>query len=471
MTKFKSDFLWGGAIAANQAEGAWQADGKGMALSDTIRGGIVAGKPDESVLPGKYYPSHEAIDFYHRYHEDLELMAGMGFNCFRTSIAWSRIFPTGEEETPNESGLAYYEEMFQTMQKLGMQPVVTISHYETPLNLVKKYNGWANKKLIVFFERYCQAIFTRFGDLVPYWMTFNEMNNVHTMPYASAAMQVSGSEQEQLEMKYQAAHNMFVANAQANQLAKQLMPNAQMGIMLSLSGAVIYPATPNPKDVFETMTLQRRSLFFADVQLNGEYPRYFKRICDDHQLHLDITDEELALIKHYPSDYLGFSYYRSSVYAAGSSTEGNTSGILGQENPYLEKSDWGWPIDPLGLRYLCNILEDRYHKPMFIVENGLGDNDTIEADGAIHDAARIKYLKDHLIEIGEALEDGCQIIGYTWWGPIDIVSAGTGEMKKRYGFVYVDKDNDGNGTLARSKKDSYDVYREIITSNGESLFR
>ncbi|WP_285110253.1 glycoside hydrolase family 1 protein [Pediococcus sp. AC40] len=468
---FPKDFLWGGAIAANQAEGAWDVDEKGIALSDVIRGGIIKGKLDQYIYPDKYYPSHEAIDFYHRYHEDLKLMAGMGFNCFRTSIAWSRIFPTGEETQPNEKGLAYYREMFTTMKELKMKPVVTISHYETPLHLVNKYNGWESKKLIPLFERYCKALFENFGDLVPYWMTFNEMNNVHTIPFAAAAIRLHGDENHQLQQKYQAAHNMFVANAKAVKLAKRIMPKAHMGIMLSLSGAVLYPATTKPDDVLATMNLQRRSLFFADVQLQGKYPRYFERICKEHHLNLDRTQEELQLINDYTSDFLGFSYYRSSVYAAGESQKGGTGGLLGLENKYLKKSDWGWPIDPQGLRYLCNILEDRYHKPMFIVENGLGAEDKISDDGKIYDSYRIEYLKDHLKVIDEAIKDGCEIIGYTWWGPIDIVSAGTGEMKKRYGFIYVDKDNNGNGTLKRMKKESYNVYKEIISTNGKSLYK
>ena len=469
MASFPKDFLWGGAIAANQAEGAWQADGKGVDLADVISRGIMSGTPSSTIDPNTYYPSHEAIDFYHRYHDDLQLMAGMGFKCFRTSISWSRIFPTGEETEPNEAGLAYYQDMFETMHKLGMEPVVTISHYETPLNLIDKYNGWDSKKLIPLYERYCKVLFERFGKLVHYWMTFNELNNVMTIPFAAGAIRVSGTPQHQLQQKYQAAHNMFVANAHANKLAKAIMPDAHMGIMVSMSGAVLYPATPNPADVFATMNLQRRSFFFADTQLNGEYPRYFERIKRENHLQLDITADELALIKQYPSEYLGFSYYRSSVYAAGVSTAGSTGGVLGEDNPYLEKSDWGWPIDPTGLRYLLNVLQDRYHKPLFIVENGLGDIDKVAADGHIHDANRIKYLQEHVQAMNDAIEDGCDVIGYTWWGPIDIVSAGTGEMKKRYGFVYVDKDNQGHGTLKRIKKDSYDVYRDVIQSNGASV--
>jgi len=469
MKKFDSQFLWGGAIAANQAEGAWNTDGKGPDISDTLSHGIMDKSPSTTIQANQFYPSHEAIDFYHHYREDLELMHEMGFKCFRTSVSWTRIFPTGEEIEPNEAGLKYYEDMFKTMQKLGMEPVVTISHYETPLNLVKKYNGWESKKLINFYLNYCEVIFKRFGNLVHYWMTFNEINNVRTIPYAAAGILLSGNQEHRLSQIYQASHNMFVANARANKLAKKIMPDAHMGIMLSLSGAVVYAGTTKPEDILGTYQLQRRSLFFADVQLRGKYPNYFKRMIEENNLSLDITDDELADIKAYPSEYLGFSYYRSSVFEMGVNTAGGTGGLLGKENPYLKVSKWGWPIDPKGLRYLCNVLQDRYDKPLFIVENGYGDEDQI-TDGEIHDPQRIKYLKDHLKEVYEAIHDGCDIIGYTWWGPIDIVSAGTGEMKKRYGFVYVDKDNAGRGTLKRMKKDSFYEYQRIIKTDGASLF-
>jgi 6-phospho-beta-glucosidase len=470
MAIFPENFLWGGAIAANQAEGAWNVDGKGVAITDVTEHGIAKNQHDQKVEPGKFYPSHEAIDFYHRYADDLAYMAEMGFKCFRTSIAWTRIFPTGEEEEPNEKGLEFYDKLFDKMIELGMEPVVTISHYETPLHLYTKYNGWESKELIPLFEKYCRVIFNRYKDKVKYWMTFNEMNNVQTIPYAAAAMDLTGNQSNQLRQIYQAAHNMYVANALANKLAKEIMPHAHMGIMLSLSQAAAYPASPRPKDVFGTLQFQRRTFINADVQLKGKYPNYIKRVWKENDVHIDMTDEELQLIADYPSSFLGFSYYRSSIFEDGMKIYGDTGGVVGKKNPYLEVSDWGWPIDPLGLRWMCNLMQDRYDCPLFIVENGLGDNDIISEDGKIHDKARSKYLIDHVRAIGEAIQDGCDIIGYTWWGPIDIVSAGTGEMKKRYGFVYVDKDNDGNGTLERMKKDSFDIYKEIIETNGENLF-
>ncbi|MHC9537133.1 glycoside hydrolase family 1 protein [Dellaglioa sp. BT-FLS60] len=469
MSIFPKDFLWGGAIAANQTEGAWNVLGKGVAITDTTQHGIAKNIHDEEVKENVFYASHDAIDFYHRYEEDLEYMSELGLKCFRTSIAWTRIFPTGEEAEPNEDGLAFYDRLFDKMIDLGMEPVVTISHYETPLELHTKYNGWESRKLIPLFEKYCKVLFERFGSKVKYWMTFNEMNNVQTIPYAAAAMDLSGNYSHQLTQIYQAAHNMYVANALVNKLAKKIMPKAHMGIMLSLSQAAVYPSTPKPEDVWGTLQLQRRTFVNADVQLKGEYPGYVKRIWKDYNIKLDITDMDLKLIKEHTSEYLAFSYYRSSTYEDGMKIYGDTGGVVGKPNPYLKSSSWGWPIDPLGLRWMCNLMQDRYDCPLFIVENGLGAADEISADGHIHDKDRSQYLIDHLNAISEAIQDGCNVIGYTWWGPMDIVSAGTGEMNKRYGFVYVDKDNEGKGTYKRMKKDSFKIYQKIILTNGESL--
>ncbi|MFV0395669.1 MAG: glycoside hydrolase family 1 protein [Coprobacillaceae bacterium] len=454
-------FLWGGAIAANQAEGAYLEDGKGINVTDVSTG--LGNVPDDKVIDGKYYPSHEAIDFYHTYKEDLKLMAGMGFNCFRTSISWARIFPNGDETVPNEKGLKFYEEMFEEMHTLGMEPIVTISHYETPLHLVTKYGGWENRELILFFEKYCREIFTRYKDLVKYWMTFNEINNTHTIPFAAAAIPHDAS----LQTKYQASHNMFVASAKANKLCHEIIPDAKIGCMLSLSG--VYPATCKPEDVFGSYNLRRRSLFYSDVMIRGEYPGYSKRIFKENNITLQTEPEDFELLKNYPSEYLGFSYYRTTTFEDGMPILGHTGGFIGKPNPYLKETPWGWQIDPLGFRYVCNELYDRYQVPLFIVENGMGNIDVLEDDGTINDQYRIDYVRDHLVAMKEAVEDGVELMGYTYWGPIDIVSAGTGEMKKRYGFVYVDKDNDGNGTMQRFKKKSYDWYKKVIETNGEYL--
>lgn len=468
MSVFSENFLWGGAIAANQAEGAYREDGKGLSISDILPVG-----PNRfenlslEIKDGIFYPSHEAIDFYHTYKEDVKLLAGMGLKCFRTSIAWTRIFPNGDETEPNEEGLAFYEDMFKTLRKYEMEPVITLSHFETPLHLVKEYGGWKNRKLIQFFEKYCQTVFERYKGLVHYWMTFNEINHAHTLPLIGAGIHITDETKHPLQEIYQASHNMFVASAKAVIIGHEVDEDNQIGCMLSLSP--VYPATCNPKDVFEANELRRKSLFYSDVQLRGEYPAYFERIKEENNIELETEPEDFEVIKQGVCDYLGFSFYRSSLHEAGMKILGNTGGILGKKNPYLKETKWGWPIDPLALRYVCNELTDRYQKPLFIVENGIGVNDEVNEDGSINDVDRMNYLKDHVEMMKEAIKDGCQIMGYTWWGPIDIVSAGTGEMKKRYGFIYVDKHNDGSGTKERKLKKSYDYYKQIIETNGENL--
>lgn len=466
---FPKNFLWGGAIAANQAEGAYNEDGKGLSVADILPVGADRFKNVElEINENKYYPSHEAIDFYHTYKEDIRELSELGMKCFRTSIAWSRIFPNGDDKEPNEKGLEFYDNLFDELLKNGMEPVITISHFETPLNLITKYGGWKNRKLIDFYVNYCTVIFNRYKNKVKYWMTFNEINHAHTLPLIAAAIVVKEDENK-LQDIYQASHNMLVASAKAGIMGHEINKDFKIGCMLSLSP--IYPASCKPEDVFESYELRRRSLFYSDIQMLGEYPSYFKRIAKENNINIEMEDEDIEILKKGACDYLGFSYYRSSLHEAGMKILGNTGGLLGKKNPYLSETKWGWPIDPLGLRYVCNELTDRYHKPLFIVENGLGAIDEVTEDGKIHDEERMEYLKKHVIMMNEAIEDGADIIGYTWWGPIDIVSAGTGEMKKRYGFVYVDKDNNGNGTLKRIKKDSYNYYKQIIATNGENLER
>ncbi|AGF58710.1 6-phospho-beta-glucosidase [Clostridium saccharoperbutylacetonicum] len=466
---FPKGFLWGGAIAANQAEGAYNEDGKGLSIADVLPVGKDRFKDVSlNIEEDRYYPSHRAIDFYHTYKEDLKELSELGMKCFRTSIAWSRIFPNGDEAEPNEKGLEFYDNLFDELLKYNMEPVITISHFETPLNLIKKYGGWKNRKLIDFYTNFCEVIFNRYKHKVKYWMTFNEINHAHTLPLIAAAIEVKEDESK-LQDIYKASHNMLVASAKAVIMGHDINEEFKIGCMLSLSP--IYPASCKPEDVFESYELRRRSLFYSDIQLLGEYPAYFNRIAKEHNISIEMEAEDKEILKKGVCDYLGFSYYRSSLHEAGMKILGNTGGLLGKKNPYLKESKWGWPIDPLGLRYVCNELTDRYHKPLFIVENGLGTSDEIAEDGKIHDDERMEYLKEHVIMMKEAIEDGANILGYTWWGPIDIVSAGTGEMKKRYGFVYVDRNNDGSGTLNRRRKESYNYYKQIIESNGENLVR
>ncbi|WP_017473076.1 glycoside hydrolase family 1 protein [Amphibacillus jilinensis] len=467
---FPKDFLWGGAIAANQAEGAYLEGGKGLSIADVLPVGEKRiGKVTLELKKGEFYPSHEAIDFYHRFEEDIEMLAELGLKCFRTSIAWSRIFPNGDEQEPNEEGLIFYDRLFGKLKSKGIEPVVTLSHFETPLHLVTKYGGWSNRKLIEYFDRYSKVVFARYKDQVKYWMTFNEINHTHTIPFLAAAIDITDirDEREKLQTLYQASHNMFVASAKAVLNGKAVNSDNQIGCMLSLSP--IYAATCNPNDVFESYQLRRRSLFYSDVQLRGEYPKYFSRITKENNLELIIEPGDLQIIKEGTCDFLGFSFYRSSLHESGMKILGNTGGLLGKKNPYLEETEWGWPIDPLALRYVCNELTDRYQKPLFIVENGIGVRDAPDVNGNIFDKDRMGYLKDHVVAMAEAIKDGSDILGYTWWGPIDIVSAGTGEMEKRYGFIYVDKQNDGSGSLTRKKKASFNYYKQIIQTNGEKI--
>lgn len=469
--KFKKNFLWGGAVAANQCEGGWNADGKGISVSDVATAGAVDKNREytDGIIKGKYYPSHEAIDFYHHYKEDIAMLAEMGFKCFRTSISWTRIFPNGDEPEANEEGLKFYDNLFDECLKYGIEPVVTISHYEMPYKLCERYGGWRDRKLIDFYVNYCDAIFKRYKNKVKYWMTFNEINAIIFMPFISGGIRIKNGENKE-QICYNAAHNQFLASAKAVKLGHKINPEFKIGCMLAYP--LMYPETCNPNDIEAANEAMNKNYFFTDVQVRGYYPNnmkcYFER--NNINLHIEPGDEEI--LREGTVDYIGFSYYMSSVVSSdpkkGCSTDGNLTG--GIKNPYLKSSDWGWQIDPVGLRITLNNLYDRYQIPLFVVENGLGACDVVEKDGSINDEYRINYLKGHIEEMKKAVNiDGVDLIGYTTWGCIDLVSAGTGEMKKRYGFIYVDKDNDGNGTLKRSRKKSFYWYKNVIESNGERL--
>jgi 6-phospho-beta-glucosidase len=472
---FPESFLWGGAIAANQAEGAFLEGGKGLTTVDLLPTGekrweIMLGKlsrfePDEQF----YYPSHEAIDFYHRYKEDIALFAEMGFKALRVSIAWSRIFPNGDDETPNEAGLAFYDGLFDELRKHGIEPVVTMAHFDVPIHLVKTYKSWRNRKLVTFFERYARTILERYQHKVKYWMTFNEINMLLHLPYVGAGLVFEEGDDE-TQIKYQAAHHQLVASALAVKACHELIPDAKIGCMLAAGATYAY--TCHPDDVFDAMEKDRESFFFIDVQSRGAYPGYAKRFFKENNITVEMEEGDLELLQANTVDYIGFSYYASRATSTDpdvlkNQTSGNVFGSV--ENPYLEKSEWGWTIDPKGFRITANQLYDRYQKPLFVVENGLGAVDEVSTDGEINDDYRIDYLRQHIAAMGEAIEDGVEIIGYTSWGPIDIVSASTGEMKKRYGYIYVDRDNEGNGTLKRVKKKSFDWYKTVIKSNGQEL--
>lgn len=485
---FPQNFLWGGAVAANQCEGAYLEDGKQLNVTDVMVG--ISSKPDlkwdeetckwvPDFKTDKVYLSHDGIDFYHRYAEDLAYMEGMGFNAFRTSISWGRIFPNGDEKEPNEAGLKFYDDLFDEMIRRGMEPVITLSHYETPLHLLTEYGGWTNEKLICFWMRYVKTVFKRYKGKVKYYMTFNEVNNIFRMPFAAGGVldldpinkEVPNADLTEEEL-YQASHYIFVANAKTVQVCRELDPDAKIGCMLSLSHIATYPNTCNPDEVMGALSYQRKHLFFLDVMCKGIYPGYVKRIWREKNITVRMKEHDLQLLKDNTVDYIAFSYYRSAVFSCDTSIVVDTGGSSGVTNPYLigtSPAPWSWPIDPKGIRYVCNVLNDIYNMPLFIVENGIGLDEGPDENGEIHDNFRITYTRDHLLQVKEAILDGCNIMGYLYWGPIDVVSAGTGEMRKRYGFVYVDRHNDGSGTLKRMKKDSYEWYKKVIASNGAEL--
>ena len=478
MGKFPQNFLWGGATAANQYEGAYNLDGKGLSVQDvTPKGGVPAKPGDCNPLitegPTPDNLKLEGIDFYHRYKEDIALFAEMGFKVYRTSIAWSRIFPNGDELEPNEAGLQFYDNLFDELAKYGIEPLITLSHYETPLHLARQYNGWANRDLIGFYERYVRTVFTRYKDKVKYWLTFNEINSVLHAPFMSGGIATPAEELSKQDL-YQAVHHELVASALATKIGHEINPDFKIGCMVLAMPA--YPMTPKPEDVLAAREFENRNYLFSDIHARGKYPAYINRFFKENGIEIQFAPGDKDLLAENTVDFISFSYYMSVVAAHDpenySSSRGNLlGGIL---NPHLASSEWGWQIDPVGLRLVLNSFYDRYQLPLFIVENGLGAKDVL-VDGpngpTVEDDYRIDYLKQHLQQVGEALEDGVELLGYTTWGCIDLVSASTAELSKRYGFIYVDRNDDGSGTLARYKKKSFDWYKEVIATNGDSLYQ
>ena len=462
----KADFLWGGATAANQVEGAWNQTGRGPALVDVLPHGkdrlkVMLGELDyRDLAEDSYFPAREAIDHFGHYQEDIALFAQMGFKAYRFSISWSRIFPTGEEEEPNQEGLAYYQDFIKELLKHGIEPIVTICHFDLPLHLIDKYGAWKNRKLIDFYLRYCRVLFETFKDQVKYWITFNEINMLMHLPFMGAGLRFKEGENV-LESKYQAAHYELVASASATQLAHQINPDFQLGCMLAAGS--VYPYSCNPKDVWQALKVDRENYFFIDVQARGAYPAYALKFFERSGFQLDITDQDLKVLRENPVDFISLSYYNSRcVRTDGQGEAGGGNVFASAKNPYLEVSEWGWPIDPLGFRITLNALYDRYQKPLFVVENGLGARDEL-VEGQVVDDYRIDYLDSHIQAMIEAIEeDGVDILGYTAWGCIDLISATTGEMSKRYGMIYVDKADDGSGSLKRIPKKSFYWYRDLI---------
>lgn len=471
----QSDFLWGGASAANQYEGGWNLGGRGPSNVDMIpagekRNNISVGEMDYHLVPeGARYPSHDAVDMYHHWKEDIALMAEMGFKCYRFSISWSRIFPTGEDDCANEEGLRFYEQFIDELLLHHIEPVITICHFDMPIALCEKYGAWRSRYLIDLFLKYCETIFLRFEKKVKYWLTFNEINMLMHMPFLGAGICFKDGENRN-QVLYQAAHHQMVASALATKMCHEINSENKVGCMLA--GGQFYPYSCRPQDVWEALEKDRENYFFIDVQARGYYPNYAKKKMQQLGVSLEMDETDQMILKENTVDFISFSYYTSRLAGTASSTAKTTDGnvMKSLKNPYLASSEWGWQIDPLGLRITLNQLYDRYEKPLFIVENGLGAIDTVEADGTIRDDGRIDYLRQHIQAFKDAVEkDGVPIIGYTAWGCIDLVSAASGQMSKRYGFVYVNRDDAENGNFERYRKKSFYWYQKVIQCNAESL--
>lgn len=469
----RSDFLWGGALAANQCEGAYNEGGRGLANADLLPYGqdrIAVIRGDDVPLAaetGRYYPAREAIDFYHHYREDIALFGEMGFKALRLSIAWSRIFPNGDDAEPNEEGLAFYEDVFRACHEQGIEPVVTLNHYDVPMHLVTTYGGWRNRALVDLFERFAQTVFTRYGGQVRYWLTFNEINIMTSACFMGAGI-IFHEGEDRYRSVYTAVHHVLVASARAVRLCHELVPDGQIGCMLN--AGIYYPATCNPLDVQAAQGENRKHYMFTDVQVRGYYPSYVLKEYERHGFKIPWVEGDCETLAGNLVDFVSFSYYSTRVVQAGAEGAYDSNLLQSAPNPYLKMEPWGRFIDPLGLRITMNDIYDRYQKPLFIVENGLGTLDEPDENGYVEDDYRIEYLREHIKTMKDAVEqDGVELMGYTCWGPIDLVSVATGQMRKRYGFIYVDLDDEGNGTRRRTKKKSFNWYRQVIASNGESL--
>ena len=471
-----ADFLWGGAVAAHQVEGGWDQGGKGVSIADVLSGGAhgVDRVMTDGVLDGYSYPNHQAVEFYSHYKDDIALFAEMGFKCFRTSIAWTRIFPNGDEQQPNEAGLQFYDDLFDELLKHNIEPVITLSHFEMPYHLVKEYGGWLNRKVVDFFVRFSEVVLERYKNKVKYWMTFNEINNQRNWKYPLFGYCCSGvvfTDHPQPEQAmYQVLHHQFVASAKVVSLGHNINPDLQIGCMIAM--VPLYPFSCHPDDVMLAQEAMRERYLFGDVHMRGYYPSYILNEWARKGYHIEMQNEDEQVLREGCADYIGLSYYMSNAVQA--NAEGTGSAVSGFEgsvpNPHVKASDWGWQIDPVGLRYSLAALYERYQKPLFIVENGFGAIDKPEADGQINDDYRIAYLKAHIEQMKLAVfYDGVELMGYTPWGCIDCVSFTTGQYSKRYGFIHVDKNDDGSGTLKRSKKKSFGWYQQVIASQGENL--
>lgn len=482
MKKFPENFLWGGATAANQIEGAFDKGNKGLSTSDmaAFKDPYASGEVDnftfnvnskelEAYLsnPENFnFPKRRGIDFYHTYKEDIKLFAELGFKVFRLSIAWPRIYPTGLETEPNQEGLKFYDDVFDELHKYGIEPLVTISHYEMPLTLTQKYNGWISREVIHHFTRYAETLIKHYHKKVKYWITFNEMNMNLTSLYTGGGV-LTDKVENVINAAYQATHHQFLASSLTVKIAREIDPSLKIGCMINRIET--YAASTKPEDQLQALKADQINLFYPDVQVRGYYPKYILRHMRDRGITIETHAEDAEILRN-TVDYVAFSYYMTHVAEKRDDSDEVAGSLVSKiKNKHLKLTEWGWPIDAVGLRITLNKMYDRYEVPLFLVENGIGAKDVLSEDGKIHDTYRIEYHKEHIDAMYEAIQDGVELMGYTTWGCIDLISCGTSQMSKRYGFIYVDQDDYGNGTLKRIKKDSFEWYKEVIRTNGSSV--
>lgn len=474
--KLKDDFLWGGSIAAHQVEGAWDEDGKGLAIMDLVTEGSY-GQPRQiqaAFQDDSRYPSHRGIDFYHRYQEDIALFAEMGFKALRISVDWSRIYPNGDDEKPNLAGIEFYQNVVDELKRYQIEPIITLYHFEIPLNLVHKYGSWKNRKVIDFYLRFCETMFTALKGKVKYWVTFNEMNHIDPQTEASDIFTyiIAGLKYSELTDKAQTlaiiGYNMTLASCAAVQLGHQINADYQIGCVFGIEP--VYPIDSDPNNVLKAFKQMDRDFYQIDAMCNGIFPQYKLEEYRSQKIKIEVSQKDAEIFELGKLDFIGMNYYASSVAEYEGAVESKSALFGGLHNPFLKTSKWGWTIDPVGIRYLLNYTYRKYGMPIMITENGLGAVNQIEQDDSIHDNYRIEYLKQHIKEMKKAVElDQVDCVGYLTWGPIDLVSATTGQMSKRYGFIHVDLDDKGEGTLERKKKDSFYWYKDVINSNGEVI--
>lgn len=483
MNSFPEDFLWGGATSAAQFEGGYQEGGRGLSHLDYVKflgKDSAEGSKTHWLTPEVYqynkdhedeffFPFRKGSDFYHHYKEDIALLAEMGFKCFRLSVSWSRLFPTGMEDTPLEAGVQFYHDVFQECLKYQIEPLVTMLHYEVPAYITENLNGWESRKTIDHFVRYTKFLIDEYKDEVKYWITFNEINMIMNCSYLGGGLFTEKSELDEDSCVFTSLHHMLIASARTVKYFHEHHKNGMIGLMIARLQNYAY--TCSPKDVLAAQAQNRFNYFPLDIAVKGRYPKFILNYFEERNIRIDLSEEDRKILSEGTIDFTAISYYHTGVISADEDKKEDIGLLIRKlSNPHIGKTAWGWGIDPDGLRITLNEMNDRYGLPVFIVENGMGAYEELDENHEIHDDYRIAYLKAHIEAIRDAILDGAEVLGYTPWGCIDLCSCSYASMSKRYGFIYVDADDLGRGSYARYRKDSFYWYQKVIRTNGEDLF-